>query len=67
MAEFNIPLSKIIELAKTQACTYYLECHELAHDINRNGQERREYEREMNYWNEVDHYLEKLQNRRLHP
>ena len=67
MDEFRIPISYIIELAKTQACTYYLEAHEHSRQDNRTKQQIAEDERSMKYWDQVDKYLEKLQNRRLHP
>lgn len=67
MAKFKFPLSEIIELAKTQACTYYLESRQMATDMSRPRWERFESEQSMKYWDQVDHYLAELQNRRLHP
>ncbi len=67
MDEFRIPLSEIIELAKTQACAYYLESRHMAKDMSRNRWDRFESEKEVEYWDKVDKYLGKLQERRLHP
>lgn len=64
MDEFRIPLSEIINLAKTQACTYWLECDECLRNENLDRQKRVEIAKEKEYWNKVDIYLQDIYRKR---